>query len=84
MVSNLGVLPFETSFGGFKLESLWGQSVFVGVEGEQMIGAATLNGAIKSSAHQLYPNTKAPSDDGSNFRGHGPLTLTSLVPIVER
>ena len=31
---------------GFKLESLWGPSVFVGMEGEQMIGAATLNGAI--------------------------------------
>jgi Condensation domain len=46
MVSNLGVLPFETSFGGFKLESLWGPSVFVGIEGEQMIGVATLNGAI--------------------------------------
>jgi hypothetical protein len=46
MVSNLGALPFETSFGGFKLESLWGPSVFVGIEGEQMIGAATLNGAI--------------------------------------
>jgi len=36
----------ETSFGGFKLESLWGPSVFVGIEGEQMIGAATLNGGI--------------------------------------
>jgi len=46
MVSNLGVLPFESSFGRFKLESLWGPSVFVGIEGEQMIGAATLNGAI--------------------------------------
>jgi hypothetical protein len=46
MVSNLGVLPFETSFRGFKLESLWGPSVFVGIDGEQMIGAATLNGAI--------------------------------------
>jgi Condensation domain len=46
MLSNLGVLPFETSFGGFKLESLWGPSVFVGIEGEQMIGATTLNGAL--------------------------------------
>jgi NRPS condensation-like uncharacterized protein len=46
MVSNLGILSFETSFGGFKLESLWGPSVFVGIEGEQMIGVATLNGAI--------------------------------------
>jgi hypothetical protein len=46
MVSNLGVLPFETSVGRFKLEALWGPSVFVGIEGEQMIGVATLNGAI--------------------------------------
>ncbi|MDT7811402.1 MAG: hypothetical protein QOJ42_1318, partial [Acidobacteriaceae bacterium] len=46
MVSNLGVLPFETSFGDFKLESLWGPSVFVSIEGEQMVGVATLNGAI--------------------------------------
>jgi hypothetical protein len=46
MVSNLGVLPFETNVGRFKLESLWGPSVFVGIEGEQMIGVATLNGAI--------------------------------------
>jgi Condensation domain len=46
MVSNLGVLPFGTSFGGFKLDSLWGPSVFVGIEGEQMIGVTTLNGAM--------------------------------------
>ena len=46
MMSNLGVLLLETSFGGFKLESLWGPSVFVGIEGEQMIGAVTLNRAI--------------------------------------
>jgi hypothetical protein len=46
MVSNLGVLPFETNVGRFKLESLWGPSVFVGIEGEQMIGVATLNGAV--------------------------------------
>jgi hypothetical protein len=46
MVSNLGVLPFETTFGRFKLESIWGPAVFVGIEGEQMIGVATLNGAI--------------------------------------
>jgi hypothetical protein len=46
MVSNLGVLPFGTSFGAFKLESLWGPSVLVGIEGEQMIGVATLNGAM--------------------------------------
>src|SRR5258708_2071507 len=46
MASNLGVLPLLTRFARFKLESLWGPSVFVGIEGEQMIGVATLNGAI--------------------------------------
>jgi Condensation domain/Phthiocerol/phthiodiolone dimycocerosyl transferase C-terminus len=46
MVSNLGVLPFEADFGDLRLEALWGPSVFVGIEGEQMIGAATLRGAI--------------------------------------
>src|ERR1700720_599178 len=46
MVSNLGVLPFEVDFGDLRLEALWGPSVFVGIEGEQMIGAATVRGAI--------------------------------------
>jgi hypothetical protein len=46
MVSNLGVLPFEADFGDLRLEAFWGPSVFVGIEGEQMIGAATVRGAI--------------------------------------
>jgi Condensation domain len=58
MVSNLGVLPFETGFGRFKLESLWGPAVFVGIEGEQMIGVVTLNGAIHllHTSHTPIPN----------------------------
>ena len=46
MMSNLGVLPIETNFGDLILEAFWGPSVLVGIEGEQMIGAATLHGAI--------------------------------------
>jgi hypothetical protein len=46
MVSNLGVLPFEADFGDLRLEAFWGPSVFVGIEGEQMIGAATVRAAI--------------------------------------
>jgi len=46
MMSNLGVLPIETNYGDLILEAFWGPSVFVGIEGEQMIGAATLHGAI--------------------------------------
>ncbi len=58
MVSNLGVLPFETTFGMFKLEALWGPSVFVGIEGEQMIGATTLNGALHLLHSSYTPITK--------------------------
>ena len=46
MMSNLGVLPIETNYGDLTLEAFWGPSVLVGIEGEQMIGAATLHGAI--------------------------------------
>ncbi len=46
MMSNLGVLPIETNYGDLILEAFWGPSVLVGIEGEQMIGAATLHGAI--------------------------------------
>jgi len=46
MLSNLGELPFETPVGGLKLEALWGPAVFVGIEGEQMIGVATVNGVL--------------------------------------
>ena len=46
MMSNLGVLPIERNYGDLILEAFWGPSVFVGIEGEQMIGAATLHGAI--------------------------------------
>jgi hypothetical protein len=46
LVSNLGVIPFETDFGSLTLEGLWGPSVLMGSEGEQAIGVATLHGAI--------------------------------------
>jgi hypothetical protein len=46
LVSNLGVIPFEASFGSFTLEGLWGPSILMGTEGEQAIGVATLHGAI--------------------------------------
>jgi hypothetical protein len=36
----------ETNYGDLTLEAFWGPSVLVGIEGEQMIGAATLHGAI--------------------------------------
>ena len=47
MVSNLGVWPHSTTFGQLRLTALWGPSVLSGIEGEQMIGVATVD-------HQLH------------------------------
>ena len=46
MVSNLGVLPFESQFGEMRLTSLWGPAVLIGIEGEQIIGVSTVNDQI--------------------------------------
>ncbi|TCL73022.1 condensation domain-containing protein [Rhizobium sp. BK251] len=46
MLSNLGEAPFKATYGSVRLEALWGPSVFAGIEGEQMIGAATVNGRL--------------------------------------
>jgi hypothetical protein len=46
MISNLGVLPFGPDFGSLSLEAFWGPAIFVGFEGEQMVGVATHRGSI--------------------------------------
>jgi hypothetical protein len=46
MVTNLGRLPFDSIFGRLRLESLWGPAVLRGIEGEQTIGVATINGSL--------------------------------------
>lgn len=46
MLSNVGVAPLPETAGSLKVEALWGPSVFVGIEGEQMIGCATFAGRI--------------------------------------
>jgi hypothetical protein len=46
MVTNLGRLPFDTSFGRLKLESLWGPAVLRGIDGEQTLAAVTVNGSL--------------------------------------
>jgi hypothetical protein len=43
MVSNLGAWPYATNFGQLRLTSLWGPAVLIGLEGEQMIGVATID-----------------------------------------
>jgi hypothetical protein len=45
-LTNLGNLPFGTSFGDLKLTSMWGPAINVGAENGQTVGAATANGSL--------------------------------------
>ena len=47
MLSNLGNVRYDTTFGKLKLEALWGPSVLRGFEGDQTIGVATVNGSLR-------------------------------------
>jgi hypothetical protein len=46
MISNLGRLPFDSTFGPLKLDTLWAPSALRGIEGEQTLGAVTVNGSL--------------------------------------
>jgi len=45
-LTNLGNLRYDTSFGGLRLEAIWGPVVFAGFEGAQTIGVTTTNGTL--------------------------------------
>ena len=46
MFTNLGRLPFDSAFGPLKLETLWAPCALRGIEGEQTLGAVTVNGLL--------------------------------------
>jgi hypothetical protein len=46
MFSNLGRLPFDSNFKPLKLEALWAPCALRGIEGEQTLGAVTVNGSL--------------------------------------
>jgi hypothetical protein len=46
MFSNLGRLPFDNTFGPLRLETLWAPCALRGIEGEQTLGAITVNGSL--------------------------------------
>jgi NRPS condensation-like uncharacterized protein len=58
MVSNLGQMPYESEFGNLKLEAIWGPTALQGLDGEQNVGIATTNGAIRllHASYSLIPN----------------------------
>jgi len=46
MFSNLGRLPFDSTFGPLRLETLWAPCALRGTEGEQTLGAVSVNGSL--------------------------------------
>ena len=58
MVSNLGQMPYESEFGKLKLEAVWGPTALQGLVGEQNVGIATTNGAIRllHASYSLIPH----------------------------
>jgi hypothetical protein len=56
MVSNLGELSFRRNDGPFRLQAIWGPSVLLGFEGEQTLGAATLDGTLFLTHTSLTPH----------------------------
>jgi hypothetical protein len=46
MFTNLGRIPFDSTFGPLTLESLWAPVALRGIEGEQTLGAVTVNGSL--------------------------------------
>ncbi|HEY3615886.1 MAG TPA: hypothetical protein VGK96_03675, partial [Candidatus Sulfotelmatobacter sp.] len=57
MVSNLGQMPYKSEFGKLKLEAVWGPTALQGLDGEQNVGVATTNGAIRllHASYSLIP-----------------------------
>jgi hypothetical protein len=58
MVSNLGQMPYKSEFGKLKLEAVWGPTTLQGLDGEQNVGIATTNGAIRllHASYSLIPH----------------------------
>ena len=58
MVSNLGQMPYVSEFGRLRLEAVWGPTALQGLEGEQNVGIATTNGAIRllHASYSLIPD----------------------------
>jgi hypothetical protein len=56
-VSNLGAVPIQTSYGDLSLRQLWGPGVLIGFEGEQTLGASTVNGhlCLLHTSHSPLP-----------------------------
>jgi hypothetical protein len=55
VLTNLGVLPYETRFGNLNLETLWGPAVLSGFENEHVFGATSAGGRLALSYSSYTP-----------------------------
>ena len=46
MITNVGALPFESTFGKLKLDAIWGPITITGYMGSQTVGVTAINGSI--------------------------------------
>lgn len=45
-LSNIGIFPYETAVGQARLNAIWGPALSTGVDGEQYVGAVTVDGRL--------------------------------------
>jgi hypothetical protein len=74
MLSNLGCLPFDNTFGPLNLEALWAPCALRGIDGEQTLGAVTVNGSLHLT-HQPRANPRP-------AHGYGRRALESLPELI--
>ena len=58
VVTNVQQFPFDNRFGDLTLEGLWGPSALNGLEGEQAVAIATVNGSLHM-VHTSYTPVRA-------------------------
>jgi NRPS condensation-like uncharacterized protein len=54
LLTNLGEVPYDRTFGHLRIEAIWGPGVVMGVEGEQVLGVASLRGGGICLLHSTF------------------------------
>jgi hypothetical protein len=56
-LSSVGAIPYPTRAGDIELTAIWGPALSTGVDGEQYLGAVTLNGKLHLTNTSSLPIT---------------------------
>jgi NRPS condensation-like uncharacterized protein len=54
ILTNLGEIPYDRTFGHLRVEAIWGPAAVMGVEGEQVLGVASLRGGGICLLHSSF------------------------------